>query len=153
MEPNKDRGFSALEIVIVVLVLCVLGAVLVPRFSAASTEARLDDMVSCLQTVRSQIELYRIQHDDLLPGQERIGGDIEPEQFITDLTTEDPVDGYGPYLDKMPENPFVTGPDADEVLIVNEADGEPFVSQSHGWWFNAYNGEFRACDSVKHLAY
>ena len=69
MEADR-RKFTVMEIFIVLVVLGIIGAVTVPRFSQAYADGKLGHMVSNLQMVRSQIQLYKIQHGDLLPGQE-----------------------------------------------------------------------------------
>ena len=47
--------------------LIALAAIVIPQFTNASTEARQSNVRSQLQTLRSQIELYKLQHLDQLP--------------------------------------------------------------------------------------
>ncbi len=152
METRKIR-FTVLEILILAIILCTAGAVVAPRVSHAAAKGRLSDLVSKLQLVRSQMQLYKIQHGDLLPGQEITGGDINQADFIAAMTTRNPVDGYGPYIKEMPENPFVTGHAADDITCVNDADAVPTGNERTGWWLNASTGEFRACDCQFRTAY
>lgn len=152
MEADK-RGFTVMEIFIVIVVLCILAAIVVPRISQAKAESKLSDMVSRLQMVRSQMELYKIQHGDLLPGQKVSAGDITEARFITAMTRRNTVDGYGPYFKKMPENPFIIGEAADDVTCVNDTNAVPTGIEGAGWWLNAATGQFRACDSQFHTAY
>ncbi len=152
MEADR-RGFTVMEIFIVIVVLCILAAIVVPRISQASAEGKLSDMVSRLQMVRSQIQLYKVQHGDLLPGQEFIAGDITEARFITAMTKKNAVDGYGPYFKKMPKNPFISGLATDNITCVNDTNTIPTGTESTGWWLNAATGQFRACDSKFHTAY
>jgi general secretion pathway protein G len=152
MEADK-RGFTVMEIFIVAVILCILAAIVVPRISQAKAEGKLSDMVSRLQMIRSQMELYKIQHGDLLPGQEVIAGDITEARFITAMTRKNTVDGYGPYFKKMPENPFITGEVANDITCVNDTNAVPTGIEGTGWWLNAATGQFRACDSQFHTAY
>ena len=62
------RGFTLVEILIVVVILGILAAIVVPQFTQASTEAKLNSLCSNLQSLRSQIELYKVQHNDVAPG-------------------------------------------------------------------------------------
>ena len=64
----RKSGFTLVEILIVIVVLGILAAIVVPQFSDASTQAKDSSLVSNLQTVRSQIQLYKIQHSGALPG-------------------------------------------------------------------------------------
>ena len=58
---NK-HGFTLVEILIVVVILGILAAIVIPQFSNASQEASINRVRADLQTMRSQIELYKIQH-------------------------------------------------------------------------------------------
>ncbi len=152
METKKLR-FIVMEIFIVVVILCTAGAVVAPRVSRAAAKGKLTNLVSKLQLVRSQMQLYKIQHGDLLPGQKVAGGDIDQADFIAAMTRRNTVDGYGPYIKEMPENPFVTGHAADDITCVNDADAVPTGNERTGWWLNAATGEFCACDCQFRTAY
>ncbi len=125
----KRKGFTLVEILIVVVILGILAAIVIPQFSDASTEAKLSSLVSDLQTVRSQIQLYKIQHNDNVPAD------------VNDLTITTDVDGnagsdYGPYLQKIPTNQF-------NDLSTVDTDGT-LGGGSHGWYYNSTTGDFRA---------
>jgi general secretion pathway protein G len=115
-EMKAKSGFTLVEILIVVVILGILAAIVIPQFTEASTEAKLSSLVSDLQTIRSQIELYKIQHNDLYPGQDTAADAIDLADFVADLTGYTTVDGataaapgagvFGPYLQKIPTNQF-----------------------------------------------
>jgi len=146
---NIRSGITLIEIVVVVVVFSVLASIIVPQLTLASTEAKLTELVSTLQRVRSQIELYRIQHNNLLPGQVVSGGDIIVDDFITDLTTQG-TDGCGPYLEEISVNVFNN---LNTVTFVNDAAAVADGTEGTGWWLNAATGEFYACDSPGHTEY
>lgn len=109
---RAKSGFTLVEILIVVVILGILAAIVIPQFTDASEQAKESSLVSDLQTMRSQVELYKIQHNGLLPG----AGDATIEQAITGLTniagnveTTPGTGVYGPYLQKLPKNPFTDG--------------------------------------------
>lgn len=59
---NQARNaFTLIEILIVVVILGILAAIVIPQFTDASDQANDASMKSQLQTLRSQIELFRIQ--------------------------------------------------------------------------------------------
>jgi general secretion pathway protein G len=100
---RANRGFTLVEILIVVVILGILAAIVIPQFTQASTEAKISSLQSNLQSIRSQIELYKIQHNDEPPS--------SAANFVTQMTTQTDVNGnpgfdFGPYLQKMPLNPF-----------------------------------------------
>src|ERR1700683_1994550 len=56
------RGFTLVEILIVVIILGILAAIVIPQFTNASTDAKKSNMASQDQTIKSQISLYMLQH-------------------------------------------------------------------------------------------
>jgi len=137
-------GLTMVEILIVVVILGLIAAVVIPQFTEASRDAKISTLAAGLQTMRSQLELYKIHHKDILPGQMVLGGDITPANFITALTTEG-ADGYGPYIKKIPSNPFVRpGVADDSITFVNDATVSCPGDDSSAWWINAATGEFHA---------
>jgi general secretion pathway protein G len=137
-------GFTLVEILIVVVILGILAAVVIPQFTDASTEAKTSSLCSDLQTVRSQIELFKIQHNDELPGAATDTTFGEAMTGTTDIAGSQTGSDYGPYLQKIPVNPF------NDKNTVNE-DGT-LGDNSHGWEFNTTNGGFYADDSNDHSA-
>lgn len=59
------RGFTLIEILIVVVILGILAAIVIPQFTDASEEANESAAKSTLQTVRGQVELCRVKSPDV----------------------------------------------------------------------------------------
>src|SRR5260221_2459627 len=64
---HNRRGFTLVEILIVVVILGILAAMVIPKFANASGEAKRNSLSSSLQALRGQIELYMLQHGDAAP--------------------------------------------------------------------------------------
>ena len=144
-------GFTLVEILVVVVILGILAAIVIPRLSQASSEARLNATLGNLQTVRSQIELYKVQHKDLLPGQLVAGGPVSEAKFIDAMTNDAK---YGAYVRKIPANLCMSDvANRDVIRCVNGVGLSPAGNEGTGWWFNAANGDFRACDSATMIQY
>ena len=146
---KAKSGFTLVEILIVVVILGILAAIVIPQFTEASTEAKTSSLVSDLQTMRSQIELYKIQHNDTLPG----AGTASFTESMTMYTTvlgaladpQAPGDGvYGPYMQKIPTNQF-------NNLSTVRIDGAAAGAATDGWRFDSTTGTFHA-DTVDHAA-
>ena len=108
---RAKSGFTLVEILIVVVILGILAAIVIPQFTSASTEAKQANLVSNLQAVRSQIELFKIHHNDELPGQQTGGATfVESLTGLTDVYgTVQAAPGagvFGPYMQNIPKNPF-----------------------------------------------
>ena len=140
-------GFTLVEILIVVVILGILAAIVIPQFTEASTEAKTSSLCTDLQTMRSQIELYKIQHNDALPG----AGGVSFQLALTGQTNinGDAGTDYGPYVQQIPTNQF----NDSDVIATGVADQVPVVVDgSAGWYFNTNTGAFNACDSAEHAA-
>ena len=74
--PNRKRGFTLIEILIVVVILGILAAIIIPQFTDAAQDASAASARSQLQTMRSQIELYRVQNNGQIPASD--GGTSGP---------------------------------------------------------------------------
>jgi len=155
---QAKRGFTLVEILIVVVILGILAAIVIPQFTQASTEAKTNSLCSDLQTLRSQIELYKVQHNDVPPGctvaadgtvSETIATFVNQMVYCTNIlggTAAEPSKErdtgvaqiiYGPYLERIPENPF-TG-----LSGVGTAAGEGI-----GWVYDPGSGQIHAADTA-----
>jgi general secretion pathway protein G len=140
---KAKSGFTLVEILIVVVILGILAAIVIPQFTEASTEAKTSSLCTDLQTVRSQVELYKIQHNDQLPG-------AGTASWVLAMTGQTDIAGavgtdYGPYLQKVPTNQFN---DLNTVRI----DGGAAGLNTEGWRFDTTTGAFQADDSAAHAA-
>ena len=63
-----SRGFTLIEILIVVVILGILAAIIIPQFASAQSAARATAMRSQLGTVRSQIAARQVQNGGQIPG-------------------------------------------------------------------------------------
>lgn len=132
----RRSAFTLVELLIVVIILGILAAVVIPQFSDASTDARLSSLQTNLQTIRGQIELYKMQHNGAYP---------VLDKFVDAMTKKSDADGtinattgkFGPYLQRIPNNPFSN---ANDVTATASTDG------TKGWLYTAASGTFQAND-------
>jgi general secretion pathway protein G len=107
---RKTRsGFTLIEILIVVIILGILAAIVIPQFSSASNDARKSNVQSTVQTLRTQVTLYKLEHQDKLPD---IITDWSPLILKTDqagaFSPAAGVQTYGPYMQDTPVNALNT---------------------------------------------
>ena len=114
---KHQHGFTLVEILIVVVILGILAAIVIPQFTNASESAKGSSLLTQLQTIRSQLQLYQIQHNGVFPIAMVDGAaDFAWDQMTqyTDVdgnvqATPDDTFEFGPYLQQVPKNPFVAG--------------------------------------------
>lgn len=135
----KRSGFTLVEILIVVIILGILAAIVIPQFTQASNDARTNALASDLQTVRSQLQLYKVQHLDNFPG-------ATMSTLLTTRTDQTGTIGtdanqfpLGPYLQKFPTNAFAGNS--------NVKIGDPPGTGPEGWDYNPSTGAFFPNDS------
>ena len=130
------RGFTLVEILIVVIILGILAAIVIPQFTNASQNARESSLQSTLQTLRSQIQLYKLQHGDTLPN------------LVTDWTPltgptsyGNPAQNYGPYMQAAPINPMNGNATVIDGTVSTSSATAPTVSASGFVYdYNSGNG-------------
>ncbi|MGN6371105.1 MAG: prepilin-type N-terminal cleavage/methylation domain-containing protein [Phycisphaerae bacterium] len=101
------RGFTLVEILIVVIILGILAAIVIPQFTNASNDARNNSVASTLQTARSQIELFKIQHADTPPLATAMWTIMLGKSSTTEVGAAAATGtNFGPYLQQAPTNPL-----------------------------------------------
>jgi len=149
---RAKSGFTLVEILIVVVILGILAAIVIPQFTDASTEAKTSRLCSDLQSVRSQIELYKIHHNDKLPGTYTGVSFVDAMTSYTLqsgalATTQEPAAGvFNPYMQKIPTNPFIDIA-ADAITVTEAATGSAPGDDTSGWFYNTTTGVFQANDN------
>jgi len=122
------KGFTLVEILIVVVILGILAAIVIPQFTNASESAKYSSLTSQLQTIRSQISLYQNQHNDAYPTLTTNWDQLTAETELDGTAPESGDITYGPYLQKTPVNPFT---DSSTVSGTPTTDGT--ASATVGW--------------------
>lgn len=126
MGKSRSRGFTLVEILIVVVILGILAAIVVPQFTNASQQAIKGALASQLQTINTQVELYRVQNAGALPN----------ATSETDPVGSGSNGGWGvlvsgQYLKSMPKNGYTK-----TSTIVVAATVPAFALNGTGWAFS-----------------
>src|SRR3989337_752504 len=80
---KNQKGFTLVELLVVVIILAVLAAVVIPQLRSSSQDAKLSALDSDLSTSRSAVELYYRQHNSAYPGV------IKQHKGVAPTSTED----------------------------------------------------------------
>jgi len=149
----SKKAFTLVELMIVVTILGILGALVLPTFQGHIAQAKETAAKDNLKVIRTQIEIYKMNHDGVPPGY--INGSEAPTallalQFTATTTLTGAVSpstiqagAYvnGPYIKKLPENPYNKLSD-----IAYVASGTAFSAavdgMSSGWLYKKETAEF-----------
>ena len=131
--PAPKKSFTFIEIVIAVVILAALAALVVPRFGTASAQPDLTALAATVQTVRTQLQHYKVQHKDAFPS-----FDDWSEQMLgkTKQSGSGSSRGScGPYLLQVPPNPL---DGSNNISPTQDASG--------GWMYDQNTGQFKSND-------
>lgn len=131
MRNRVSRAFTLVEILIVVVILGILAAIVVPQFTNASQDAQVGNIETQLQTIRSQVELFRVRNNGTYP----------------DFTTNAWAELVGPnYMRAAPINPrnggTGIGSGVAPATAAMASTGDP--TTTIGWYFDAATGNLQA---------
>ena len=170
-----QKGFTLVELLIVVIILAILAAIVVPQFSATTTDAQSSALRSNLASIRGAIDLYSQQHTGDFPAAKTSvsacatgtagTGLLNTEEALKEQLTyysnaagqtctiaDDPAGGvveypFGPYIKgNLSVNPVTN---VGTVTIVTTGDlAMPAAIASGGWRFDTTSGKFIADDTV-----
>jgi type II secretion system protein G len=164
-----QRGFTLVELLIVVIILGVLAAIIIPQYSSSTTDAKEASLDSNLAALRNAIELYRIQHTNTVypgavattagaacaaPATKGTGAANSAQAWIDSLVMYSDATGntcsvgdtvvykYGPYARKRVLEP-ITGKGAVAADVVVTTTGVPIApaAATGGWATDTKSGQ------------
>ncbi len=122
-----SRGFTLIEILIVVIILGILAAIVIPQFANASSDARTTNLKTTLANVRNQIEIFKAQHLDTAPALGGMWSLLTGQSDTGEANSVAPVGtAWGPYIMSPPINPF------NSLTTVTSAA----VDTNAGWYYS-----------------
>ena len=172
LKKQIQKGFTLVELLIVVIILAILAAIVVPQFASSTDDAKLASLDTTLSNMRAAVDLYYQQHGKYPGAVISTGGTCDAgaadttgttvdskEAFLAQLTRYTNASGqactgsganykYGPYLKKgvLPDNPMT-----EKSAIAVAGTGtlgmiSALTDKSGGWKYDTKTGQFIADD-------
>lgn len=128
---NMAKGFTLVEILIVVVILGILAAIVVPQFTNAANEARVGNVATQVSTIENQLELWAARNNGAYPDLATAG---ETWQDLVD-------DGF---FKDIPVTPF----DSSDAITAWDSTGagetNVIYDDTVGWHYDADRGNIAA---------
>lgn len=164
-----DRGFTLIEILIVVMILGILAMVIVPQINVSMGDTKESTLQTNFAILQNAIELYYHEHDNSYPGErhhlyegDNADGSTAATSFLKQMTQHSLATGivsstktadgveypYGPYIksDVLPANPYQS--EGNQTTIICDLTEDDItqtpVSISTGWYFFVQTGRLFA---------
>lgn len=116
---KRQSGFTLIEIMVVVVILSILGALIIPNVISKPEEARVARTKSDLRAIATALEFYRLDNSTYPSTDQGLAA------LVTQPTGYPEAKNWNPegYLPKLPVDPW----------------GEPYVYVSEGASFDVYS--------------
>lgn len=158
MKRMRNKAFTLVEILIVVIILGILAAVALPKFSNASAAAKASMLADNLRIMRTQLAVFQGQHNGVAPGYPGCDTTKTPTEadFVAHMTKSSTAFGdtaqpgtagyhYGPYFREMAVNPVNSKA---SVKIIGDGQEVPSTpDDNYGWFYQPSTLIFKASSS------
>lgn len=99
-QPDREAGFSLLELMVVVVILSILALVIVPRVIDRPDQARTARARSDIAAITSAVQLYRLDNIRYPTTEQGLAA------LVTRPTTDPQPANWSGYMDRLPVDPW-----------------------------------------------
>ena len=125
--PRRSRGFTLIEVMVVIVILGVLAALVVPKVMSRPDEARAVAARQDISAIMQALKLYKLDNRRYPTGEQGL------QALVAKPATAPVPDNWKSYLDKLPVDPwgkpyqYSPSPSRDSpyTLYSFGADGQP----------------------------
>ncbi len=98
--PRRNRGFTLIEVMVVIVILGVLAALVVPKVMSRPDEARVVAAKQDISAVMQALKLYKLDNRRYPTAEQGL------QALVTKPTAAPVPDNWKSYLDKLPMDPW-----------------------------------------------
>lgn len=151
---GSPTAFTLVEVLIVVVVVGLLATLVIPQFSCANQQARQNSLKDELQYLRTQITVFKAQHQEVPPGYPNGDPMTVPtaSAFASEMIEHSdincnvagptlPTYPYGPYLKQLPVDPMNN---LCTLKLVGNNQAMPAPDGTTGWIYKVQTQEVMA---------
>jgi general secretion pathway protein G len=136
----QRNAFTLIEVLIVVVIMAVLAATIIPQFASSTEDAKSSAAKFNLHTLRSQVEMYKLQHGGTAPTLSNLVDALTKSSDATGAVgTAGPSFPFGPYIQgtTLPPNPF----DGKTAVAATATAPPTAATAAGGWLYHAASGQ------------
>jgi general secretion pathway protein G len=123
---NRLRGFTLIEVMIVIVILGILAALIVPKVMGRPDEARVVAARQDIATIMQALKLYKLDNRRYPTAEQGL------EALVTKPTTAPVPENWKSYLERLPKDPWGNpyqylnpGVNGEVDVLSYGADGKP----------------------------
>lgn len=124
--PGRSRGFTLVEIMVVVVIIGIMAALVVPKLMGRTDDARITAAKSDIATLMNSLNLYKLDNSRFPTTEQGL------QALVSKPTTGPAANGWKGYIDKLPKDPWGNpyqylspGIRAEVEVFSYGADGQP----------------------------
>jgi general secretion pathway protein G len=98
--PRRHRGFTLIELMVVLVIIGVLAALIVPNVLDRAEEARVTAARTDVNNLMQALKLYKLDNQRFPTSEQGL------QALVSKPSTGTPPPNWKPYLDKLPNDPW-----------------------------------------------
>ncbi len=118
---KRERGFTLLELLVVIVILSLLAALVIPKLTGRVDEAKIDTAKVQLKELKRTLEMYKLDNGTFPTTEQGL------KALVKKPTTPPEPKKWRQYLDHVPKDPW-----GNEYVYISPAENHPFELKSKG---------------------
>ncbi len=118
---KKNKGFTLLELLVVIVILSLLAAIVIPKLTGRVDEAKIDTAKVQLKELKRTLEMYKLDNGNYPTTEQGL------KALVQKPDTPPEPKKWRQYLDHIPKDPW-----GNEYVYISPAKNHPFELKTKG---------------------